>query len=100
MILILIQFQILPDHIPILRLKRFLEVSLHHQLEQKRKLQILKGLYYSENLQRKEQNMSCESRSFLITEMTLCAVCKRKFSNQSAFVRLPNGDLVHISCHN
>lgn len=42
--------------------------------------------------------MRCESRSFLITELTICAVCKRKFSNQSAFVRLPTGDLVHISC--
>lgn len=61
-------------------------------------MQILKGLYYSENLQCKEQNLSCESKSFLITEMTLCAVCKRKFSNQSAFVRLPGGELVHISC--
>lgn len=90
--------QILPDNIPVLRLKGFLEVALHHQLQQKRKLQILKGLHYAENLQRKEQNMSCESRSFSITEMTLCAVCKRKFSNQSAFVRLPHGDLVHISC--
>ncbi|XP_070501582.1 vam6/Vps39-like protein [Chironomus tepperi] len=89
---------ILPDNIPIVRLKKFLEVSLHNQLEQKRKFQMFKGLYYAENLQQKEQNMSCESKSFLITEMTLCSVCKKKFSNQCAFVRLPYGDLIHISC--
>jgi Vam6/Vps39-like protein vacuolar protein sorting-associated protein 39 len=82
----------------LLRLQKFLEISLHNQLQQKRKMQILKGLYYSENIQKREQNMSCESRSFLITELTLCAVCKRKFMNQSAFLRLPNSELVHISC--
>lgn len=59
---------------------------------------MFKGLYYAENLQQKEQNMSCESKSFLITEMTLCSVCKKKFSNQCAFVRLPFGELIHISC--
>jgi ribonuclease D len=91
---------ILPDNIPILRLRKFLEVALHNQLEQKRKLQVLKSLYYAENIQVKEQNMICEAKSFVITELTLCAVCKRKFSNQCAFVRLPNDELIHISCHN
>ncbi|CRK91919.1 CLUMA_CG005538, isoform A [Clunio marinus] len=89
---------ILPDKIPLVRLKKFLETALHDQLQQKRKFQILKGLYYAENLQIKEQNMRCESKSFLITELTMCSVCNRKFSNQSAFVRMPNGDLIHIAC--
>lgn len=89
---------ILPDNIPLVRLNKFLEVSLHNQLELKRKYQMLKGLYYAENLQQKEQNMVVESKSFLITEMTLCSVCKKKFSNQSAFVRHPYGELIHISC--
>jgi hypothetical protein len=88
----------LPDSIPIAKLKTFLEVSLHHQLEQKRKTQILKGLYYSENLQVQEKKMLLETNNFLITELTTCFVCKKKFSNQSAFVRLSSGDIVHISC--
>lgn len=90
--------QILPDNIPLTRLKKFLEVSLHNQLEEKRKYQMLKGLYESQNLQLKQQNMVCESKSFVITELTLCAVCKKKFNNQSAFIRQPNGDLIHIFC--
>jgi Vam6/Vps39-like protein vacuolar protein sorting-associated protein 39 len=43
--------QILPDDIPVARLRKFLEIALHHQLEKKRKTQILKGLYYAEHLQ-------------------------------------------------
>ncbi|CAO1435563.1 unnamed protein product [Diamesa tonsa] len=90
---------ILPDKIPIIRLKTFLEVALHYQLEQKRKTQMLKGLHYSENLQIHEQKMHLESRKVLVTELSICSVCNRKFSNQSAFVRLPNGgDIIHISC--
>lgn len=61
---------------------------------------MLKGLYYAENLQCREQNMQCESRNFPITELTLCAVCKRKFQSQSAFVRMPNNEIIHISCQN
>lgn len=74
-------------------------MALNYQLEQKRKTQLLKGLHYSENLQIQEQKMHLESRNVLVTELSICSVCNRKFSNQSAFVRLPNGnDIIHISC--
>jgi Vam6/Vps39-like protein vacuolar protein sorting-associated protein 39 len=43
--------QILPDDIAVSRLRKFLEIALHHQLEKKRRTQILKGLYYAEHLQ-------------------------------------------------
>lgn len=61
---------------------------------------MLKGLYNAENIMCREQNQSREARNFAITELTLCAVCKRKFTNQSAFVRLANGEILHISCQN
>lgn len=90
--------KILPDDIPIWRLKTFLELALRNQLERKRKTQVLKGLYSAENLQVQEQRRYYESHSALITDFSVCLVCSKKFGNQSAFVRYPNGDVVHFSC--
>lgn len=90
--------QILPDNIPLLQLRNFLELALHTQLERKRNNQVLKGLLYAENLQTQEQRMHHESKSLLITENSVCPVCTKKFTNQSAFVRYPNGKIVHYSC--
>lgn len=90
--------QILPDHIPLVRLRTFLENSLHNSLERRRNIQILKGLLYAENLQIQEQRMHLESQSVTITEFSICPVCVKKFTNQSAFVRYPNGKIVHFAC--
>lgn len=90
--------QILPDNIPLVRLRCFLESALHHSLERRRKNQILKGLLYAENLQFQEQRMHLESTSVIIEEYSICPVCVKKFTNQSAFVRYPDGKIVHYSC--
>lgn len=90
--------QILPDDIPLMSIKNFLEIALNHHLERKRKTQILKGLHYAENLQTHEQKIHYESKHFLVTELSVCPVCKKKFSYQSAFVRTPEGNIVHFSC--
>lgn len=91
--------QILPDDIPLWRLKTFLEVALRNQLERKRRTQVLSGLYKAENLQLQEQLRFLESQSTLITDFNVCQVCSKKFGNQSSFVRYPNGNIVHYSCH-
>lgn len=90
--------KILPDNIPLIRLKPFLETALHHSLERRRNNQVLKGLLYSSNLQLREQLMDLESKSVLVTEMSTCPVCSKRFTNQSAFVRYPDGRIVHYSC--
>ncbi|XP_047347409.1 vam6/Vps39-like protein [Vespa velutina] len=90
--------EILPDTVPIGRIKRFLEVSLQNNLNTRRKTQVLKGLLYAEHLQVQEQRMHYESQSVLMTEFNICPVCKKRFGNQSAFARYPNGDIVHYSC--
>lgn len=92
--------QILPNDIPIKRLQPFLETALHHSLERRRNNQVLKGLLYASNLQLQEQRMHVESRSVLVSEFSVCPVCTKKFTNQSAFVRHPNGTIVHYSCRN
>lgn len=90
--------QILANDIPIVRLRPFLETALRHSLEQRRNNQVLKGLLYASNLQLQEQRMHAESRSVLVSEFSVCPVCSKKFTNQSAFVRYPNGTIVHYSC--
>lgn len=90
--------QLLPGDIPLNRLQPFLETALHHSLERRRNNQVLKGLLYASNLQLQEQRMHLESRSVLVSEFSVCPVCSKKFTNQSAFVRYPNGTIVHYSC--
>lgn len=88
----------LPDSVPLIRIKHFLTIALQNQLNNRRKTQVLKGLLYAEHLQVQELRMMYESQSVLMTEVNVCPVCKKRFGNQSAFVRYPNGDIVHYSC--
>ncbi|CAH2041395.1 unnamed protein product, partial [Iphiclides podalirius] len=89
---------VLPDSVPLGRLKHFLESALERQLTRKRRVQVLKGLLYAEHLQVKEVKQYHESKSIVINDYNVCPVCKKRFGNQSAFVRYPNGDIVHYSC--
>ncbi|XP_054260195.1 vam6/Vps39-like protein [Macrosteles quadrilineatus] len=88
----------LPDSVPLIRIKHFLMASLQKQINERRKTQVLKGLLYAEHLQVQELRMQYESQSVMMTETMVCPVCKKRFGNQSAFVRYPNGDIVHYSC--
>lgn len=90
--------KMLPNDIPLMRLKKFIETAMHLCLERKRRIQIHKGLYYAGFLQLQEQRIKLESQHFTLTELSTCSNCCKKFSNQSALVRLLNGNLVHYSC--
>ncbi|XP_014212191.1 vam6/Vps39-like protein [Copidosoma floridanum] len=88
----------LPDSVPVGRIRHFLEASMQNNINEKRKMQVLKGLLYAEHLQVQEQRMHYESQSVLMTEFNICPVCKKRFGKQSAFARYPNGEIVHYSC--
>ncbi len=34
-----------------------------------------------------------------VTETMLCRLCHKRFRQQGAIVRRPNGEAVHLSCH-
>ncbi|KAJ1528436.1 hypothetical protein ONE63_006848 [Megalurothrips usitatus] len=89
---------VLPDTVPICRIHHFLATSLQKQLNERRRILVLKGLTYGENLQAKEQRMHYESHSIKMTELDVCSVCKKRFGNQSAFALYPDGAVVHFSC--
>lgn len=73
---------ILPDNIPVARIHKFLQVALHKVLEERRNFQLMKGLLYAEHLQCQEMKMALESQHILVTELNVCPVCKKRFSNQ------------------
>lgn len=72
----------LPDDIQVSRIQKFLQVAQHDFLKERRRLQLLKGLLYAEQLQCKELQYHLESQHVLITEMNICHVCKKRFGNQ------------------
>ncbi|CAB3386269.1 Hypothetical predicted protein [Cloeon dipterum] len=89
---------VLPDSVPLKRVEKFLHNSLQQMLSERRKSQMLKGLLYAEHLQVQQKRIALQSQSLLLSETKLCPVCKKRFSNQSAFAKYPNGDIVHYSC--
>ncbi|KAK5643487.1 hypothetical protein RI129_007332 [Pyrocoelia pectoralis] len=89
---------IIPDRVHISRIYKFLQTALHKAVEDRRHVQLLKGLLYAEHLQCLEARLHLQSQSVHITDLNVCPVCKKRFGNQSAFVRYPNGDVVHYSC--
>lgn len=90
---------ILPKDVAMSRITKFLQVSLHNAIRKRRTVQLLKGLMKSEHLRCLDEKLQLQSQHVLITDMNVCFVCKKRFGNQSALVRYPNGDVVHFSCH-
>ncbi|KAJ8719630.1 hypothetical protein PYW08_011805 [Mythimna loreyi] len=81
---------VLPDSVPLDRLKHFLESAMDGQLMMKRRMQVAKGLWYAEQVQTEELEHFYQSKSIVINDGDVCPVCKKRFGNQSAFVRYPN----------
>ncbi|XP_073983190.1 vacuolar protein sorting 39 [Rhodnius prolixus] len=88
----------IPDNVPLSRLRHFLAAGLRDIVRRRRNCQLLRGLLFAQRLQVKKQKMEHESKKIVITELMVCPVCKKRFGNQSAFVRYPNGNIVHYSC--
>lgn len=74
--------EILPDNIKLGCIRHFLETSLHSNINERRSIQVRKGLLQAEHLQVQEQRMHYESQSVLMTEFNICPVCKKRFTNQ------------------
>ncbi|XP_071441568.1 vam6/Vps39-like protein [Hetaerina americana] len=89
---------VLPDEVPLWKVRRFVDTSLHNVLNERRNAEVLRGLLAAEHIQVKESKLYHESQSIVMTDFNVCPVCKKRFGNQSAFARYPNGDIVHYSC--
>lgn len=84
---------------PLHRLRNYMETVLRTQMTRKHHDQIMQGLLAAECARVQEQIRQYEKKSVTITEFTVCPECKKRFTNQGAFVYYPNGEVVHLSCH-
>ncbi|XP_073823691.1 vacuolar protein sorting 39 isoform X1 [Musca autumnalis] len=89
----------LPDEMPVHRMLNYLDTVIRTKTAHEHHMEMKKALLQAEirrctELVREQQNISFE-----INEFTTCPECKKRFANQSAFVRYPNGEIVHLSCH-
>ena len=73
---------VLPDNVPLPRVKQFLQTSLQNKLNLRRTTQILKGLVYAEHLQVQGERLKSESKYIIMTEVNICPVCKKRFTSQ------------------
>nr|CAG4643717.1 EOG090X0131 [Lepidurus arcticus] len=89
---------VLPSQVPLAQISDFLTQSLVARAACRRQQQLLRGLRYAEHLQVQEERIRYQSQKIVMTEFNVCHVCKKRFGSQSAFIRYPNGDIVHFSC--
>lgn len=73
---------VLPDNVPVSRITKFLQVSLHRLIQDRRSVQLMKGLLYAELLKCQEMKLALQSQHVLVTELNVCPVCKKRFGNQ------------------
>ncbi|CAG9762237.1 unnamed protein product [Ceutorhynchus assimilis] len=88
----------LPNDVSVSEIHTFLTVAWQKVLRERREGELMRGLLYAQFLQSKERRMNLLNKHVLITELSVCPACKKRFSNQTALVRYPNGDVVHFAC--
>ncbi|XP_021362075.1 vam6/Vps39-like protein isoform X2 [Mizuhopecten yessoensis] len=89
--------EMLPAATNIEEILNYLESVMEHQATERRKNQILKSMFYAENLQVHEQRMFYHKHKVVINDEKMCKVCKKRIGN-SAFARYPSGMVVHYFC--
>ena len=89
--------ELLPISTNISEILTYLEKVMEHQASIKRYNQVLKSMLYAENLQVHEQRMFYQKAKVVLNDEKTCKVCKKRLGN-SAFVRYPNGVIVHYYC--
>ncbi|XP_064549441.1 vam6/Vps39-like protein [Drosophila montana] len=89
----------LPDDIYMHELKNYFETVVRTQMAESHQRQIMRGLLQAEAARLDAAIEQEKRKSFEMNESTVCPECKKRFANQSAFVRYPDGQVVHLSCY-
>ncbi|EDV92920.1 vam6/Vps39-like protein [Drosophila grimshawi] len=89
----------LPDDVLMSELKNYLETVVRTQLAERHQRQVMRGLLQAEAARLQGAIGHEKKKSFEMNELTMCPVCKKRFANETAFVRYPNGRVVHLSCY-
>ncbi|KAH8419148.1 hypothetical protein KR222_006707 [Zaprionus bogoriensis] len=89
----------LPDAVPMSELKNYLDTVIRTQMAEQHQRQIMKGMLQAEATRLDAAIEKERQKCFEVNEQTVCPECKKRFANQTAFVRYPNGQVVHMSCY-
>ncbi|KNC27078.1 hypothetical protein FF38_10779 [Lucilia cuprina] len=89
----------LPKDLPVYRIQHYLDTVLRQKMATRSQLEIKKGLLEARLKRCTELVLEQQNIHFELNEFSVCPECKKRFANQSAFVRYPNGNVVHLSCH-
>ncbi|KAM7360062.1 vacuolar protein sorting 39 [Cochliomyia hominivorax] len=89
----------LPKDIPVYRIQNYLDTVIRQKMAKRNEMTIKRSLLEARLRRVTEAVLEQQKIYFEMTEFSVCPECKKRFPNQSAFVRYPNGDVVHLSCH-
>lgn len=87
----------LPVNARLSKLAKFLTAAIQAQVSERHETGLVRGLLHAEHLRVQEERIGLQSSKILLSDFT-CAVCSKRFSALTAFVRHPNGALSHYSC--
>ncbi|XP_017486176.1 PREDICTED: vam6/Vps39-like protein [Rhagoletis zephyria] len=90
---------LLPDDMPVHSIWNYLEIVLRTEIAERHENETMARLLKAEIRRVREEIRAEENKSVVLTEFTVCPQCKKRFTNPPAFVRYPNGEVVHLSCH-
>lgn len=91
--------ELLPDDVLLHDVMPFLEAKLRSSAQLRHKLEMHQSLLQSQHDEAEEEIRKFNSRSFVVTEESTCAICHKKISN-NVFGVHPDGSLVHYNCLN
>ncbi|XP_077199703.1 transforming growth factor-beta receptor-associated protein 1 isoform X2 [Paroedura picta] len=89
--------QLLPDSWSVQLLSSFLTGAMRERIHAQRMSQIALGLAKAENLIYKHEKVKLKGNTTALSDRKLCQVCQTPFG-EPAFVRYPNGSMVHTHC--
>ncbi|XP_015670729.1 transforming growth factor-beta receptor-associated protein 1 [Protobothrops mucrosquamatus] len=89
--------QLIPASWSIQLLSSFLMGAMRESLHSQRMAEIALSLAKAENLIYKHEKVKLRESPILLSDKKLCQVCQKPFS-EPAFVRYPNGTVVHTHC--
>ncbi|XP_037947874.1 vam6/Vps39-like protein [Teleopsis dalmanni] len=89
----------LPSDMPLHLLCNYLDTVIRTETADQHHNEMMNALLTAEIERAKEKILGFEIQYVEINEFSVCLACKKRFTNQTSFVRYPNGEVVHLSCH-
>ena len=87
------------ENITLRDLNSYLESVFKYQSHIHKQNKIVRQLLKNEHVVTLSNLIKQQKKYVLINENTVCSICKRKFQPSSAFVRQPDGTIMHYSCY-